>query len=561
LADNPPVHLWKAFSQPQTGGFTHQIRGGIGHPWLVPIVSSVFEALRVSASLCDGEFWYSIHSEPDLIRFEKQHVVESQRWAYNARKFAEVRRRKRTVCGVYSGYTDVFAPIVVQGAAVAILVVGPFATARPTAKHLLKRWRWLTGRPGDPAEPEFSSYFRTTLSTLVLEGKAASRFERLVGYLAELMAGAGRADEIANRATALRVELERSRFVDRAWDAARAMVDARYSRAEYSAASDYPRKMLGLSRAADQVSVGLFLARVGDMDPVEEGIRRDAFQRAAVDLARAEGDVLSGRVGDHGVMFLFGAKASAERRKQKVLAFSDRALGLARRCFGLSLHFGVSLGSGARELPQTYQAALGAAEVALTQRQKLVIAAGLTVRPADSLRHLREQLCRTVKERPALLPVQFESYLEAVAIHCHSRSERALLALDLCVERVAEALLASGGIDAKSVSAMSESLDRARDEPRDLAELFAAYRTAVTDLANAAQNPTAARQDRSLRAALDHIHRHYDEPLRMHKVASLAGFAAPYFSQLFRSRQGTTFEKYVFKLRLERAKQLLTGTE
>jgi AraC-like DNA-binding protein len=76
----------------------------------------------------------------------------------------------------------------------------------------------------------------------------------------------------------------------------------------------------------------------------------------------------------------------------------------------------------------------------------------------------------------------------------------------------------------------------------------------------AVERPVPARQDRSLRAALDHIHAHFCEPLRLARVARIAGFAPSHFSKLFILREKTSFERYVRGLRIERARQLLTGT-
>jgi AraC-like DNA-binding protein len=41
----------------------------------------------------------------------------------------------------------------------------------------------------------------------------------------------------------------------------------------------------------------------------------------------------------------------------------------------------------------------------------------------------------------------------------------------------------------------------------------------------------------------------------------VAGFAPKYFSKLFHEQQRTTFEKYLFEVRLERARLLLGGTD
>ena len=64
-----------------------------------------------------------------------------------------------------------------------------------------------------------------------------------------------------------------------------------------------------------------------------------------------------------------------------------------------------------------------------------------------------------------------------------------------------------------------------------------------------------------MRGALELVHDHYGEAISLERAARAAGFAPKYFSGLFHKSEGKTFEKYLTDLRLERAKQLLTGTD
>ena len=57
------------------------------------------------------------------------------------------------------------------------------------------------------------------------------------------------------------------------------------------------------------------------------------------------------------------------------------------------------------------------------------------------------------------------------------------------------------------------------------------------------------------------MRKHYAEALSLARIARVAGFSPTYFSELFRKRQGITFERHLIELRIERAKQLLSGTE
>ena len=125
--------------------------------------------------------------------------------------------------------------------------------------------------------------------------------------------------------------------------------------------------------------------------------------------------------------------------------------------------------------------------------------------------------------------------------------------LEVGFERVTETLTSTGALDPKSFAALSEALDRSAGAARTMAELFAAYRSAIADATEAVLRPVPARQDRSLRSAIDHIRQHYSEKLSLAKVARVAGFYPSYFSELFRQRERITFETYVAQLRLARA--------
>jgi AraC-like DNA-binding protein len=555
------VHLWQIAYDPKTHGHTHTVAPGFGHSLLAPLLTYTFQQLRVSVAAWEHGFeWMPIHLQANAAMFEVEHGVRD-RQLYNERKLAVVRRQKRIVRGELSGFWDFFVPVVVKGKVVAVLVAGPVAAARPTSADLIERWRRLTGRQAHPADPEFAAYLSVTLSTLVLDSGGLVAFERLLDCLAALMAGVGDAAELTNRFEALRGELQQARFIEDAWEKVREAVDDRSQRTAFDESLKNYLRDLGLSGMPDHVLVGLTVSRLPDRDPVDEAIARDAFQRAATELARRAGDAIAGQVGDYGVVFLSAGKGSLPRRKQKLQDLADRAATVARQKFALALHFGLSPHVASVPLNQSYQAALGAAESALASGEKLVLAASDAARSPHLLRELRGEMAKVVEERSELLGPRFDRYLEAVAVQCVYRIEPARAHMQVGFERMAEGLLESGALQEKSFRFLLEVLDRAARGARTIGELFGVYRRAIQDLSEAVKKPVAARQDRSLRGALDYIQQHYSETLPLKKVARVAGFAANYFSKLFKERERMTFEHYLRNLRIERAKQLLADTD
>ena len=72
-----------------------------------------------------------------------------------------------------------------------------------------------------------------------------------------------------------------------------------------------------------------------------------------------------------------------------------------------------------------------------------------------------------------------------------------------------------------------------------------------------AERPVESSQVSGLGGALAFIADHIGEPLTLARVARVAGFAPSYFSALFKRHEGETFERYVRRMRIERAKELL----
>jgi transcriptional regulator GlxA family with amidase domain len=173
---------------------------------------------------------------------------------------------------------------------------------------------------------------------------------------------------------------------------------------------------------------------------------------------------------------------------------------------------------------------------------------------------MREELARLVEREPRELPARFERFLETVAVRSGYRLEPARAHVEAGFERMAAVLVDTGTLDAKSLAGLTASLERSAREARTVDELYAAYRLALRDIVDAVENPVPSRQDRSLRRAEAYLRQHYAERFALARVARAAGFAPNYFSQLWKKTRGMTVEGYVTTLRLERAKELLTGS-
>ena len=65
---------------------------------------------------------------------------------------------------------------------------------------------------------------------------------------------------------------------------------------------------------------------------------------------------------------------------------------------------------------------------------------------------------------------------------------------------------------------------------------------------------------RPIRIAKQYIQNHYTEGITLEEVSAIAGFSASYFSGLLKKEMGIGFSEYLIQLRMEKAKELLKGT-
>ena len=65
---------------------------------------------------------------------------------------------------------------------------------------------------------------------------------------------------------------------------------------------------------------------------------------------------------------------------------------------------------------------------------------------------------------------------------------------------------------------------------------------------------------RPIRMAKQYVQQHYSQPITLEDVCEVVGFSSSYFSALFKKETGEGFTKYLTRVRMERARELLQQT-
>lgn len=93
-----------------------------------------------------------------------------------------------------------------------------------------------------------------------------------------------------------------------------------------------------------------------------------------------------------------------------------------------------------------------------------------------------------------------------------------------------------------------------------ISALFEALHECVIREATELLEKQHSAEARPVRLARDYVHRHYGEAITLEKVCEEVGFSVSYFSALFKKETGENFVRYLTRIRMERAKELLAQT-
>jgi AraC-like DNA-binding protein len=229
---------------------------------------------------------------------------------------------------------------------------------------------------------------------------------------------------------------------------------------------------------------------------------------------------------------------------------------MSRRRFGIDLYLGV--GEPGDDLPRQYRDALAQAHGSLTGGGRPHLTQAHV--GVGTWAEARRALGLPVGVHPEVVVERFDRYLDEVPARVGHRLELARHDLEAGFERAAESLVGVGGLGAAPLRSLVDDVaGRAAGAPT-VRELVALYRAAFAELVAVLSHRTDAQRDRSLRRAEDFVAQHAAERISLRRAAREAGFAPAYFSRLFRKKHGVTFQHYVIRTRVERARQLLAST-
>lgn len=91
-------------------------------------------------------------------------------------------------------------------------------------------------------------------------------------------------------------------------------------------------------------------------------------------------------------------------------------------------------------------------------------------------------------------------------------------------------------------------------------QLFQELEKLQTELISQVQETRANEAARPIRMAKQYVLQHFAEPITLEEVCEAVGFSVSYFSALFKKETGEGFAKFLTRIRIDEAKNLLRET-
>lgn len=521
------------------------------------------------------KLWWALNRRKrltSLYSLEVQYGGAHVRDRFVRQSFRKVQQTQKTVCGERLGFKDFFVPVLTKGKILGYLQAGAFADKEITLEMLVRGWREMSGREFSPDLPEFRSFARAFLEIPVLDGPLFPAFQEALELFARLVSGEGEADEIGKRLHQLQNEvfskhLPHSYWLD--WALGRPTSESVPAWSRGMEQWGWTKDEIGLTRVPTTV-ISVIPRKAGrpTLNWAEETMRVYHFQRKSFLFAHTLPETVGGKLDDYGAAFV----TSADPKLPK-LAQRKWIEGIAKKIRDFSvkeLDGPVVVGVGETVAPgeflnSSYRQAVLALHLWRGSEKDIVYIEGGKKGVASpgfsELRPILDELTEAfstasfsgledIKERFLKQAIQI-SFQNPHEIRWH---------FQYALDRIAETVALRMDSGAREGRLLRESVGRIIEEAVTFQEIVLAYQEALSKMEKEIEKPFSAQRDHSFEKVREYMDRHFKEPLRIIKLAKMAGVSVSTFSRRFKKLTGLGLEAYLQKRRLDEAKRLLKAT-
>ncbi|MGH7740270.1 MAG: helix-turn-helix domain-containing protein [bacterium] len=465
------------------------------------------------------------------------------------------------------GFFDIFTPIRHEGKRIGTLLSGAFAQGEPSEALLRASWSELTGQDPSADNLEFRQFVRVMLETPVLEGPVLSAYRKAFELFASVMVGGGSAS-ISKRLQELLTEvfskhLPHSYWMD--WALGLPTIQATPLWNLEVEKLDWVNTDMGIRRMPTTVLTVVPLGSEGKRrDPVGEMIRIYRFQRKAFQFARGLSETVGGKLENYGAVFVTSADSSLSRpqRKREILEKAEKIRNFAAKELGGPVLVGVGeTVTPGDSLSESYRQAVLALHLQKEAGTSLVFFTSGRDEKNEGLAELTRLLLSLKKRFESgsfsNLEEILDGFLKQVLILSFQNPDEIRWHLHYGLLQIGEVVKQRADLNGNEMSRMVEKLIQSLEGAATTQELILVFKDGLEQLVKLAQDPGKGRGFYALDKVREHLEKHFRGPIKIAKLAKLAGVSASTLSRRFKKMNGIGWEAYLQNLRLTEARRLL----
>ncbi len=470
------------------------------------------------------------------------------------------------------GFYDACMPIKRKGQWMGTLLSGAFSDKEPTYSRLQKSWNQLSGQTASAENPDFHGFVRVALETPVLEGPALAAFAESLELAGRIITRENKGKRAYRRLRELINGIFSKQYPHSYWmnwalglpiQQTTPIWDLRIQEL------DWVRDEIGLRRipttVITAVPVKSFTKKI---DPIEEMLLVYRFQRRSFHFAKTLPQTVGGRLEDYGAVFVTSADPKLGRlaQRQQIKRIAHKIRDFAARELGGPVLIGVGETVAPGELlNRSYRQAVMAPHLGIEPEKETVFfeGEGKAGMPGgfSHLRSILDELNQAFADATfSGLEVIKENFLKEALSLSFLNPQEIRWHFRYVLDRLAETVGNRTDLEKKERKLLRENLGRSLDEAANIPEMVAAFQSDLSRLEQMMEKPSELSRGFSLEKARDYLEEHFREPLRITRLAKMAGVSASTFSRGFKRLTGLGLEAFLQNRRLAEAKRLLKAT-
>jgi AraC-like DNA-binding protein len=516
----------------------------------------------------DGRTWRVLYRHPGMTETPFSYYISFKgsrlRDLHIRRSIQTAIRTRKTQCVVWSGFKELFVPVVQKGRGVAVLWMGEFLLKALTRSDLNALWRDVSGQEPIGLNSEYHQYVNMVLARPVFEPPVEMGVRRLMELQAEAIAGERPPVRIHQEVESLRKGILSERLPHLNWLNDFMSWSRLQSWPWKGKLPGYLREEFRVERAFTTViSVTLRPSTSDTHDTIDSLVNEYQLACECFAFARTLSQTTSG-VFNGSVVFLTSTNPQ-KNKNQAALEIREKAEKIqdfVQRKFRSHVAVGIGRPREMVRLHLSLQEALSAVNTALDKGLSIFSypereEQERTTRLSDLDQAARSMAFALSRQMPSRLESARNRYIhqalelsrlkpEAVRVHFY------WTAMDL-LEKTRRSASTQKRVLDERILPLLEALENSLTV-REALDLF---RQVLDSLVEIILRPREGERRIKIEMALRYIRENCDRPLRLPQVAEWAGYSASAFTRAFKAHVGRTFPEYLTRLRIEQARTLL----